>query len=64
MRYKDGEKRKKKNALQIKIYEPMISEEKIKKPLRLYYSAKQLKSAASHQDHSKWTEKEIQEKVL
>jgi hypothetical protein len=41
----------------------MTPEQKLKIALRLYYSARQLKAAALHHDHPKWTEKEIQEKV-
>jgi len=48
---------------QKKIYQSMTPEQKLKIALRLYYSARQLKAAALHHDHPKWTEKQIQEKV-
>lgn len=41
----------------------MTPDQKLKLALRLYHSAKQLKAAALHHAHPKWTEKEIREKV-
>lgn len=48
---------------QKKIYQSMPPEEKLNIALRLYDSARQLKTAALHCDHPDWTEEEVQEKV-
>ncbi len=50
-------------ALQKKIYQSMTPDEKLQLALRLYYSAKQLRAAALRDEHPKWAEKKIQEKV-
>ncbi len=41
----------------------MTAEEKLNLSLRLYYSARQLKTAAIKQLHPEWTEEEVENKV-
>ncbi len=51
------------HPIQEKIYQSMTPEQKLKITLQLYYSARQLKTAALRHAHPDWTEKELHEKV-
>jgi len=51
------------HPIQEKIYQSMTPEQKLKISLQLYFSARQLKTAALRNAHPDWTEKELQEKV-
>jgi hypothetical protein len=48
---------------QIKIYRSMTPAQKLDVSLKLYHSAKALKTAALKQQHPEWSEEEIKNKV-
>ncbi len=51
------------HPLQIKIYQSMTPEQKLRIAIQLYSSARQLKMAVLRHAHPDWTEKELKEKV-
>ena len=51
------------HPVQKQIYRSMTAEQKLQAALRLYRSARQLKTAAIRLEHPDWNEKEVQEKV-
>jgi hypothetical protein len=48
---------------QKRIYQSMPPEKKLRLALKLYHSARELKTAALRRDHPDWTEKEIHERI-
>ena len=51
------------HPVQKQIYRSMTAEQKLQAALRLYHSARHLKTAAIRLEHPDWNEKEVQEKV-
>ena len=51
------------HPVQQKIFKEMSPAKKLELSARLYSSARELKTAAIHQQHPLWTEKEVNNKV-
>lgn len=51
------------HPVQIEIYRKMTAQQKLEIANNLYWTARELKAMAIRDDHSDWTEEQVQKKV-